>query len=102
MGNTASFLIKNTLPLGFNVNNDVKSKIWSDQFVEFYKLLPNLGEEEDDDVLFKTSIVKITKNAKPKQLMSIHQWTVPLIFVCLFIMKSSKFYYVIGKIWIQY
>jgi len=61
MGNTASFVIKNTLPLGFNVNNDVKSKIGSDQFVDFYKLLPNLNEEEDDDdVLFKTSTVKIT------------------------------------------
>ena len=68
MGNTTSFVIKNTLPLGFNVNNDVKSKIWSDQFVDLYKLLPNFNEE-DNDVLFKTSAVKITKNTKPKQLL---------------------------------
>ena len=37
-------------------------------------MLPNFNDD-DDDVLFRTQTVKITKNGKQRQLMSIPQWT---------------------------
>ena len=89
MGNTAGYLIKNTLPLGFHVKDEVKTKIWSDQYVEFSKLLPNFNEDDDDDdVLFRTQTVKITKNGKQRQLMSIHQWNSALTFLFPSIMRN--------------
>jgi hypothetical protein len=39
-------------------------------------LSPNFNEDEDDDLLFKPKSVNISTNAKTKQFLSIHQWTV--------------------------
>ncbi|CAG2250747.1 unnamed protein product [Mytilus edulis] len=75
IGQTASYLLRNTLPLGFNVSEKIRKDIMSDSYVDFVTLSPNFNEDEDNDVLFKSKAVKISTYAKPKQLFSIHQWT---------------------------
>ncbi|CAG2185561.1 unnamed protein product [Mytilus edulis] len=75
IGQTASYLIRNTLPLGFNVSEKIRKDIMSDSYVDFVTISPNFNEDEDEDVLFKSKAVKISTYAKPKQLFSIHQWT---------------------------
>ena len=50
-----------------NITDNTLAGIFQTYNSNLYKMLPNLNEEEDDDdVLFKTSTVKITKNTKPK------------------------------------
>ena len=88
IGNTAMYLIKNTLPLGFNVSDKVKKEIWTDNYVDLIALLPNFNDEDDDDVLFKTRAVKISTNSKPRHFLSIHQWTAAFdIFMSLYYIK---------------
>lgn len=88
IGNTAMYLIKNTLPLGFNVSDKVKKEIWTDNYVDLISLLPNFNDEDDDDVLFKTRAVKISTNSKPRQFLTIHQWTAAFdIFMSLYYIK---------------
>ena len=77
MGATAKFMLSNTLPLGFHVSDVIKQKIWNDEYVDFYLLLPKFNLEDEDDVLYKNDNIKISKNSKQSQkdLFSIFQWT---------------------------
>ncbi|XP_076070129.1 uncharacterized protein LOC143041880 isoform X1 [Mytilus galloprovincialis] len=75
MGKTATYILQNTLPLGFNVDEKIRRDIWSDLYLDLIKLLPNFNEEENDDILFSTTSVKISTTAKAKQLTNIHLWT---------------------------
>ncbi|CAG2215629.1 unnamed protein product [Mytilus edulis] len=75
MGKTATYILQNTLPLGFNVDEKIRRDIWSDSYLDLIKLLPNFNEEENDDILFSTKSVEISKNANAKQLTNIHLWT---------------------------
>ncbi|VDI80146.1 Hypothetical predicted protein [Mytilus galloprovincialis] len=75
MGKTATYILQNTLPLGFNVDEKIRRDIWSDLYLDLIKLLPNFNEEENDDILFSTKSVKISTTAKAKQLTNIHLWT---------------------------
>ncbi|VDI56299.1 Hypothetical predicted protein [Mytilus galloprovincialis] len=52
VGKTASYILQNTLPLGFNVDEKIRRDIWSDSYLDLIKLLPNFNEEENDDILF--------------------------------------------------
>ncbi|CAC5400660.1 unnamed protein product [Mytilus coruscus] len=71
MGKTASYILKNTLPLEEKIRRD----IWSDVYLDLIKLSPNFNEEENDDILFSSKNVKISTAAKAKQITNIHQWT---------------------------
>ncbi|CAG2221487.1 unnamed protein product [Mytilus edulis] len=54
MGKTATYILQNTLPLGFNVDEKIRRDIWSDLYLDLIKLLPNFNEEENDDILFRS------------------------------------------------
>jgi len=78
----------NTLPLGFNVGDKIKKDIWSDSYVDLVTLSPNCNEGENNAVLFKTKLVKISTNAKAKQCLSIHQWTAAFdIYMSIYYVK---------------
>ncbi|CAC5409089.1 unnamed protein product [Mytilus coruscus] len=60
IGQTASYLLKNTLPLGFNVSEKIRKDIMSDSYVDFVTLSPNFNEDEDDDVLFRSKAIPMS------------------------------------------
>lgn len=90
MGSTARYMLNNTLPLGYHVNDATKQKIWNHCYVDFYALLPNfnLDEEDDDDILYKNRRIKISKTSKPKELLTMHQWNEAFdIFISIYLLK---------------
>ncbi|VDI53869.1 Hypothetical predicted protein [Mytilus galloprovincialis] len=84
MGKTATYILQNTLPLGFNVDEKIRRDIWSDLYLDLIKLLPNFNEEENDDILFSTKSVKISTTAKAKQLTNIHLWTAAFRYIYVY------------------
>ena len=85
-------MLKNTLPLGFNLSDKVRKDIWSDSYVNLVTLSPNFSEDEGDDVLFQSKFVKISTNTKTKQFLSIHQWTAAFHFYGCILCEISKVY----------
>lgn len=91
LGGATTYLLKNSLPLGFNVSEKTKRDIWADNYVDLTHLLPNFNNQHDDEILFKSKAVKISTNVKFKQFFSIYQWTTAFdIFMSLFIAKSPE------------
>lgn len=83
-------ILKNSLPLGYHVNDKCKNLIWSDNYINFGNLLPQFIDEDDcNDVLFENSNFTISKkqNSK-KEIVNIHQWSNAFdIFLSLYIQK---------------
>lgn len=91
LGDATTYLLNNSLPLGFNISEKTKRDIWADNFVDLTHLLPNFNDQHEDEILFKSQTVKISTNVKSKQFFSIYQWTAAFdIFMSLFIVKSRE------------
>jgi len=69
-------LLKNSIPLGFNVNEKHRSLICGDMYVDFSSLLPSHKDEEDKigEVLFENNNVTISNRKNKKDMFSIWQW----------------------------
>lgn len=91
LGDATTYLLNNSLPLGFNVSEKTRRDIWADNYVDLTHLLPNFNDQHEDEILFKSQTVKISTNVKSKQFFSIYQWTAAFdIFMSLFIVKSPE------------
>lgn len=91
LGDATTYLLNNSLPLGFNVSEKARRDIWADNYVDLTHLLPNFNDQHEDEILFKSQTVKISTNVKSKQFFSIYQWTAAFdIFMSLFIVKSPE------------
>lgn len=86
-------LLKNSIPLGFNVNEKHRSLICGDMYVDFSSLLPSYKDDEDKvgEVLFENNNVTISNRKNKKDMFSIWQWANAYdIFMSIYLSNHSN------------
>ncbi|XP_062590953.1 uncharacterized protein LOC134252480 [Saccostrea cucullata] len=87
--NTSNYIpITDGIPLGATVPNKIKSKIWSNEFIDLRSLLTH-QEEDPVTLLITPGVINLQHSQKSKTPLSINQWTDAfLVFTCIVIQQK--------------
>lgn len=80
IGNTASYILKNTLPL-----EKIRRDIWSDVYLDLIKLSPNFNEDENDDFCLEQKQLRYQSLPRQNSLQKFTNGQQFLVFLCLYI-----------------
>lgn len=80
---TSNISITDGIPLGATVPSKIKSKIWSNEFIDLRSLLTH-QEEDPVTLLITPGVINLQHSQKAKTPLSINQWTDAfLVFTCI-------------------
>lgn len=80
--------ITDGIPLGAAVSSKIKSKIWSNEFVDLRCLLSH-QQEDPVTLLITPGVINLQHCQKLKSPLSINQWTDAfLVFICIVLQKN--------------
>ncbi|KAK3107318.1 hypothetical protein FSP39_011751 [Pinctada imbricata] len=80
-------LISDGIPLGAEVSQKIKAKIWEDEYLDLRVLLPN-QHEDPISVTIESHVINFKQGTKSKSQLSIYQWTDAFhIFTCIYLEK---------------
>lgn len=72
------------IPLGVTISNKIKSKIWSNEYIDLRCILP-YQKKDPFTLLISPEVVNLQPNPKSKYPLSTNQWTDA--FLCIRIQK---------------
>ncbi|XP_062566820.1 uncharacterized protein LOC134229119 [Saccostrea cucullata] len=82
--------ITDGIPLGATVPYKIKSKIWSNEFIDLRGLLTH-QEEDPVTLLITPGVINLQHSRKSKTPLSINQWTDAfLVFTCIVIQQKPN------------
>lgn len=82
--------ITDGIPLGASISVKIKSKIWSNEYIDIRCLLSH-QEEDPVTLLVSPGIINLQHTSKSKTPLSINQWTDAfLVFTCITIQKKPE------------
>ena len=82
--------IEKGIPLGAHVPMKLKSKIWSNQFIQFRSLLPS-HKENDIAIKIEQNSIQLSNNNSNQSQISLNQWTTAFfIYMAIYLEKKPE------------